>query len=355
VDLDAFGLPSGTKPLVWVWAAAGAGSMEDELMAAIVPQGMMAPMPFDFSQITAPFRMQPGLRRLAPGARQLSPLPPGSPAFAEKLAVLQRHADQALVARQGFDAQPALQALAQQGALDCPAAVQIDAGARLHSPVLGLSVLPDGSDLQARPGHHADAFAALQALPPRWRAAGLLSLALHADFAVVDGASGTLPWMAVCLPSHWDPAEKVGRHFTEVHAPVADNATLLAAGAHLMSLVCEAQRWERFVWTLTPNPAYDHHPRRRAPIPWPEQAPAACAHLRNERQTFIPLPGLRQAMFTIHVDVQPLAQALTQPGDAQRLHDALASMSEAVLAYRGLASVRPALLRWLAEYAAQPA
>ena len=50
-----------------------------------------------------------------------------------------------------------------------------------------------------------------------------------------------------------------------------------------------------------------------------------------------------------------LAQALTQPGDAQRLHDALASMSEAVLAYRGLASVRPALLRWLAEYAAQPA
>lgn len=314
---------------------------------------MIAPMPFDFSQVTAPFRMQPGLRRLTPGAAQLSPLPPGSPAFAEKLAVLLRHADQALVARDGFDARPALQALAQQALLDCPGAVQLH-GAWLCSPALGLRMRPDGSELHAQPGHHADAFAALQALPPPWRAAGLLCLAVHADFAVIDGASGTLPWMAVCLPSHWDPADKVGRHFTEVHAPVADNATLLAAGAHLMRLVCEEQRWERFVWTLTPNPAYDNHPRRRASIPWPAQAPAACAHLRTEHQTFIPLPGLHQAVFTIHVEVQPLTQALTQPGDAQRLYDALASMSEAVLAYRGLASVRPALLRWLAQYAAQP-
>lgn len=312
----------------------------------------MAPMPFDFSQVTAPFRMQPGLQRLAPGAAQLSPLAPGSPVFAEKLAVLRRHANQALVARGDFDAQPALQALAQQALLDCPGAAQLD-GAWLHSPPLGLRVQMDGRELRAQPGHHADAFAALQALPPPWRATGLLCLALHADFAVVDGTSGTLPWMAVCLPSHWDPADKVGRHFTEVHAPVADNATLLAAGAHLMRLVCDTQRWERFVWTLTPNPAYDHHPRRRAPIPWPAQAPAAGAHLRTEHQTFIPLPERRQAVFTIHVEVQPLAQALTQPGDAQRLHDALASMSEAVLAYRGLASVRPALLRWLAQYAAQ--
>jgi dimethylamine monooxygenase subunit A len=315
---------------------------------------MIAPMSFDFSQVTAPFRMQPGLRRLAPGAAQLSPLPPGSPVFAEKLAVLQRHAEQALVAHDGFDAQPALLALARQAALDCPEAVRLD-GAELHSPALGLHVRLDGGELHGEATYHAGAAAALQALPPPWRAAGLLSLALHADFAVVDGASGTLPWMAVCLPSHWDPVEKVGRHFTEVHAPVADNATLLAAGAHLMRLVCEEQRWERFVWTLTPNPAYDHHPRRRASIPWPAQEPAACAHLRTEHQTFIPLPGLHQAVFTIHVEVQPLAQALTQPGDAQRLHDALASMSDAVLAYRGLASVRPALLRWLAEYAAQAA
>lgn len=307
----------------------------------------MPAMPFDFSQVTTPFRMQPGLRRLAPGAAPLRPLAPGSRAFAEKLAVLQRHADQALVARAGFDAQPALLALARQAALDCPGAVRLD-GPHLHGPALGVRVRLDHGDLQTDAAHQADAAAALQDLPAPWRAAGLLSLVLHADFAVVDGRTATLPWMAVCLPSHWDPADKVGRHFSAVHAPVADNAVLLAAGAHLMRLVCEPQRWERFVWTLTPSPAYDQHPRRHAPLRWPAAAPAASAQLRTEHQTFIPLPGQGQAVFTIHVEVQPLAQALTRPGDAQRLHDALASMSDAVLAYRGLAAVRPALLEWLA-------
>jgi dimethylamine monooxygenase subunit A len=33
-------------------------------------------MPFDFSQVTAPFRIQPGLRRIASGAAQLAPAEP---------------------------------------------------------------------------------------------------------------------------------------------------------------------------------------------------------------------------------------------------------------------------------------
>ena len=44
------------------------------------------PPPFDFdAAVTAPFRMQPGLRKLAPGALQFTPLDPRSPAFAAKL------------------------------------------------------------------------------------------------------------------------------------------------------------------------------------------------------------------------------------------------------------------------------
>jgi hypothetical protein len=33
-------------------------------------------MPFDFSLVSAPFRMQPGLRRVAAGASQLTPSTP---------------------------------------------------------------------------------------------------------------------------------------------------------------------------------------------------------------------------------------------------------------------------------------
>jgi hypothetical protein len=317
---------------------------------------MIRGMPLDFSAVTAPFRMQPGLRRLPPGTPQLGALPPESPAFTEKLAVLARHPDQALAARPGFDPLPALRAIAAQAALDGAGAIGWD-GTVLRSRLLGLrATLPNG-DLQADAGHHAEAAAALQALPPRWRPAGLLCLAVAPDLAVVDGASGTIPWIAACLPSHWDPQAKVGRHFTEVHAPVADNATLLAAGTHLMRLVCEPQRWERFVWTVTPYATHDQHPLRRLPRSWPDGADAdalaAQAWLRSERQTFIPLPPLGQAVFTIEVDVQPLAGALSRAADAQRLHDALATMSDAVLAYRGLAPARGRLLQWLAAQAAQ--
>ena len=46
-------------------------------------------MDFDFdAAVVAPFRMQPGLRRIADGAAQLTPLPPGSRHQREKLAVL---------------------------------------------------------------------------------------------------------------------------------------------------------------------------------------------------------------------------------------------------------------------------
>ena len=80
---------------------------------------------------------------------------------------------------------------------------------------------------------------------------------------------------------------------------------------------------------------------------------AAGAWWRSERQTFLPLPALQQAVFTIHVGVQPLAEVLAaSPGRAARLHEAIASMSPAVLAYRGLEPVREALLAWLAERAA---
>jgi hypothetical protein len=313
-----------------------------------------AAMSLDFSAVIAPFRMQPGLRKLEPGRPQLTPLAPGSPVFAEKLGVLARHAGQALVSAEHFDASPALRALCKQAAAEHPQA--FDSGPEgFAAHRLGWRVDGQGSVAQAD-GAHAAAGACLLALPAPLRLPALLCLALHEDFAVIDGRNGTVPWLAVCLPSRWSPAEKVDRHFSEIHAPVADNTTLLAAASHLMKLVCAPQRWERFVWTLTPHARHDEHPARHPPYDWPADAGAdalaAATWLRSERQTFIPLPEHEQAVFTIHVDVQPLAQAVTTREQAQRLHDALASMSDAVLAYRHLGEARVRLLDWLAQRAA---
>ena len=75
------------------------------------------------------------------------------------------------------------------------------------------------------------------------------------------------------------------------------------------------------------------------------------AVLQSFVPTFIPVPGLAQAVFTIHVQAQPLTQAIQMAAQARPVCAALASMSQAVLDYRGLATARDRLLQWLGERA----
>ena len=264
-------------------------------------------MDFDFELIAAPFRMQPGLRKLQAGDRQLTPLRPGSALFEEKARVVAAGASRLQVP--GFDPAPALAAIAER----------------------------------ARREGHPD-------FDP-----GRLELSFEEDFAVLDGDTGTLPWLSVCVPSHWAPEDKLGLPFAAVHAPVADGATLIAAAAHLVRLATSGERWERHVWTVSPSPRHDQHPRRHPRAPWPadagdDEAFARACWFRAERQTFLPVGrGTRQAVFTIRVMLAPLTAVVDTPAKAARLREALASMSPAVLDYKGLAPAREPLLRWLGE------
>jgi dimethylamine monooxygenase subunit A len=310
-------------------------------------------MYFDFdAAVQAPFRMQPGLRRLDAGAPQLTPLDPGSRHQREKIAVLSAHAPLALAVRPGFDAGAAQHALAAHAAREHGAAFEWD-GQRAVAHHLGVAVTGDEpQQLRAGVFGLGDEIArCLHGLPAGWRLAGLLCLSFAEDFAIVDGSDATIPWIAACLPSHWAPQRKVGRHFAEVHGPVADNALLVRAGEHLTRMVCAEERWERFVWNVTRQPRLNAHPDFADPAPWPADAFADSASprawWRTERQTFIPLPKLTQAVFTIGVESQPLAAAIDTPHKAAKLHAAIASMSDAVLAYRNLAGVRAPLLAWL--------
>jgi hypothetical protein len=255
-------------------------------------------MNFSLVDIAVPFRMQPGLRRLDASEPQLVTLDPSSRLHREKLAVV--GSGQSRHAVPGFDPSSAIAAMRD----------------RVPSE-----------------------------LPPE--------LAYEQDFAVLDGETGTLQWLCVCVPSHWAPEEKIGLPLAAVHAPVADNKLLVSASDHLVKLATSGDCWERFVWTVTPSARYDQHPRRHAREPWPQtHEPAEFAQklwLRAERQTFFPVPGTRQSVFTIRVMLQPLAESVEAPQAARKLHDALATMSEAVLAYKGLAPARDPLLAWLSE------
>ena len=314
-------------------------------------------MAFDFSLVTAPFRMQPGLRRVAPGAAQLTASAAGSRHLREKIAVLASMPTQLLCAVPGFDETTALRTIAAESerlALDAFRVASAGVAAlRCEAPLLGWALEGDRVVGDGDPAIGA----LLDALPARLRRAALVSLAFAEDFAVLDGECATLPWLAVCLPSHWAPEEKVGRGFAAVHAPVADGDLLRAASASLATLVTGDERWERFVWTVTADPRLHQHPAR-SDVAWLDpdgddgradaEALVAMASLRSELQTFLPIAGAHQAVFTILVDSVPLADAVVAADDARRLHDAIASMSPAVLAYRRLDRARDRLLSWLA-------
>jgi len=261
-------------------------------------------MDFDFRNIAVPFRMQPGLRRVDCQDLRLTPLAANAPLYAEKQSVLQSGQSRHAVA--GFDPGPALDAIAARS-------------------------------------------------PQPWRDAHApLELAFEEDFAVLDGATGTLPWLCVCVPSHWAPEDKLGLGFAALHGPVADNAALVAASQHLVALATSGDCWERSVWTVSPSARHDQHPRRHPRTPWPQApSPEEFAHqcwLRFERQSFFPVGrGTRQAVFAIHLGLQPLTQAVQTPEQARQMHDSLASMSQAVLDYKNLAAAREPLLRWLAS------
>jgi hypothetical protein len=344
--------PSATRPADGTAPRRAAPLAFEPASADVSAQALMG---FDFdAAVQAPFRMQPGLRRLADGAPQLSACSRDSRHLHEKLLALSQVPPPALQCAPAFDATPALHALCAQATAEHGAAFGWDghtaAARRLGWAVREAEVLELADERAALPqvGH------CLRQLPPAWRLPGLLSLAFAEDFAVLDGRSALIPWLAVALPSHWAPEHKIGLHFAQVHAPVADNQILLAAGDALARLVSAGARWERFVWTLTPNSRLNAHPALRAAPGWAggdADAVAAQAWWRTERQTFIPVAGVGQALFTILVDTRPFTQAIDSPAKAARLHAALASMSAAVLQYRGLHSVRGPLLHWLARRA----
>lgn len=269
-------------------------------------------MDFDFKRIAVPFRMLPGLSRLTPGARQLTALNPASALYQEKLSVSRAGAAWHCVP--GFDPANVLLAIWD------------------NARTTGISLLP---------GPHA-----------------ALELAFEEDFALLDAVTGTVPWMCVCVPSHWAPEEKVGKSLAAIHAPVADGEPLRAALPHLMRWVGGGGHWERFVWTISASSRYDQHPRRHVRPPWPRTADhaefAANCYFRAERQTFLPIPdphgqATAQAVFTIRVMVEPLTRVVRGPEQAQQLHDALQSMTGKVLLYKNLEAARKPLLAWLSS------
>ena len=281
-------------------------------MTATAPITSAHAMPWP---VLSPFRMRPGLARLAHASpEQAAPLflrDERAAAYAScKRAVLAAH-----------------HKLSQVGQPD-PAV--LDAIARAYAAQTGVVVEPD---------------------------ALALAQGMQEDFVILHDEPGDgfrARFLSVCFPSNWNPAEKLGLDFAAIHAPVADNALLQAGGRGIVDMAFRQAPMLRHVWLLTPNGDLAQHPETRR-TRWEDAMAMANTSgasgrlldqvfFRVERQTTLPLPALRRGVFFIRVMVAPLAQVLAAaPERAAELADALASMSEAVVAYRGMTAVRDRL------------
>ena len=231
-------------------------------------------------------------------------------------------------------------------------------GLRLDLDLAGRRVLAQARATPLLPGGeavYADTdFTALDPLEA-------LALQTQEDWAVVarDPATGldTTPAIHVSFPSHWRPADKVGRSFVEVHRPVPGIDPLLKAAPSLIETMIAKGPWERFTWTLPRYPDLDEHSdvvaaRPRSPVPAPADA-GRSAWLRVERQVIQGFPEAEGALFLIRLHITRLdAVAGDDPQAAAALASAVRSKTEKQLAYKSLHDWHGPLLAYLDGLAA---
>ena len=238
--------------------------------------------------------MQPGLRRLAPGSRAADRVGP------RRAAPAREARGAAGACRQCAAAAPRLRRPARAVRTGRAGRGGTSHGLRLgrrnrHVPPCWAGRCATATSTEvagAAAGLGARSARACDSLPPSWRLAGLhvpgLRRGLRHHRWPVGPHSLAGGGLAVALGA----GDKVGRHFVQVHAPVADNRHLLAAGEALARLVTADTRWERFVWSIGTSAQLNLHPRCPG-SPGAAATVGTQACWRTERQTFIPVPECR--------------------------------------------------------------
>lgn len=137
--------------------------------------------------------------------------------------------------------------------------------------------------------------------------------------------------LSVHCPSGWDPREKAGMAFAQLHEPVADNELIQRAASHLARTIAAKGPFIRHVWAIASTGGLS----RRPDLIRDETDPDILRlWYRCERQTTIPIDG-KAALFLIRVFVAPLVQIFQDPHRKRAIIDSINSMSEAVLDYKG--------------------
>ncbi|HET8997165.1 MAG TPA: DUF3445 domain-containing protein, partial [Acetobacteraceae bacterium] len=167
----------------------------------------------------------------------------------------------------------------------------------------------------------------------------------------LEDSGPVLTAAALCFPTRWLLAEKLGKPLADVHERVPFYADKLARPVdRFMQHVKPGYVAARLNWSVIDNPAL-FQPSGKWRRTHNDTITAANAgealFLRVERQTLRRLPASGAVLFGIRVHSYPLARAIVTPRLAAELADAVRALPEPTAHYKSILSIRDALLGWL--------
>lgn len=166
-----------------------------------------------------------------------------------------------------------------------------------------------------------------------------LVLQIQEDIAIhcVDGDVDWLAYAHICMPSGWNPVEKVGKSFRGVHKPIP--GMLLDRSEVFAGAMAAKGPFVRFVWGLTFEDRLSMHPdlpRKRFDPKNPE------IYVRVERQVTQPFPEQKAFLFLIRLYLIPFEKIVIP-----LLISALETMTKEQLEYKGFAKDYRQLMKFL--------
>lgn len=167
----------------------------------------------------------------------------------------------------------------------------------------------------------------------------VLAMQMQEDFiihALEDGED----WMAyghVCLPSGWNPAEKVGQSLRQLHAPIP--GMKLENSRQLVEAMVHSGPFERFIWSVVHEDKLNFHPS----LPKQKFDPVhPQLFIKVERQVTVGFPEANGALFLLRESLIPVEEI-----NLQALKQAITDMNPAERIYKGLERCEAGLLPWL--------
>lgn len=183
--------------------------------------------------------------------------------------------------------------------------------------------------------------------------AGLL---VQEDLCVIQLADDTpiFTAAALCFPSRWRLADKIGKPLGAVHGPVPLYADRLERPVdRFMRHIRQGHIATRLNWSVLDDPALFQPGGKWRTDPNRDVTAANAGErlwLRVERQTLRLMPDAGAVLFGIRVHVYRLDTAITARPTAERLAGAVRALPEEIGRYKSLGTIRPALLAWLGAF-----